>query len=121
MTGGQMAPTSLIGWKTETSPYGRSVEVNGYPIRVCEMLSQLNGPALLVRTEVVSIPGINKTKNYIKKAFTAQMKKMGFSLVEVLSTCPTNWGMTPSDALKRVKEETMKYYPLGEFKMAEGL
>lgn len=121
MTGGQMAPTTLMGWKTETSPYGRNVQSNGYPVRVCEMLSQLEGPAYIARTEVVSIPGINKTKTAIKKAFTAQLKGLGYSIVEILSTCPTNWGMTPVDSLKRVKEETMKYYPLGEFKVAEGL
>ncbi len=121
MTGGQMAPTTLMGWKTETSPYGRNVQSNGYPVRVCEMLAQLEGPAYIARTEVVSIPGINKTKNAIKKAFTAQIKGLGYSIVEILSTCPTNWGMTPVDSLKRVKEETMKYYPLGEFRVAEGL
>ncbi|HNY61492.1 MAG TPA: thiamine pyrophosphate-dependent enzyme [Caldisericia bacterium] len=121
MTGGQMAPTSLMGWKTETSPYGRTAQANGYPIRVSEMLAQLNGPAYIARTDVVSVPGINKTKAAIKKAFTAQIKGLGYSIVEILSTCPTNWGMTPVDALKRVKEETMKYYPLGEFKVAEGL
>ncbi|MBP6926888.1 MAG: thiamine pyrophosphate-dependent enzyme [Caldisericales bacterium] len=121
MTGGQMAPTSLMGWKTETSPYGRTAKANGYPIRVSEMLAQLNGPAYIARTDVVSVPGINKTKAAIKKAFTAQIKGLGYSIVEILSTCPTNWGMTPVDALKRVKEETMKYYPLGEFKVAEGL
>ena len=112
MTGGQMAPTSLMGWKTETSPYGRTAQANGYPIRVSEMLAQLNGPAYIARTDVVSVPGINKTKAAIKKAFTAQIKGLGYSIVEILSTCPTNWGMTPVDALKRVKEETMKYYPL---------
>ncbi|HPV86529.1 MAG TPA: thiamine pyrophosphate-dependent enzyme, partial [Caldisericia bacterium] len=117
MTGGQMAPTSLMGWKTETSPYGRTAQANGYPIRVSEMLAQLNGPAYIARTDVVSVPGINKTKAAIKKAFTAQIKGLGYSIVEILSTCPTNWGMTPVDALKRVKEETMKYYPLGEFKV----
>lgn len=121
MTGGQMAPTTLMGWKTETSPYGRNVQSNGYPVRVCEMLAQLEGPAYIARTEVVTIPGINKTKNAIKKAFTAQIKGLGYSIVEILSTCPTNWGMTPVDSLKRVKEETMKYYPLGEFRVAEGL
>jgi 2-oxoglutarate ferredoxin oxidoreductase subunit beta len=121
MTGGQMAPTTLMGWKTETSPYGRNVASNGYPVRVCEMLSQIEGPAYIARTEVVSIPGINKTKVAIKKAFTAQLKGLGYSIVEILSTCPTNWGMSAVDSLKRVKEETMKYYPLGEFRVAEGL
>jgi len=121
MTGGQMAPTSLMGWKTETSPYGRTAQANGYPIRVSEMLAHLNGPAYIARTDVVSVPGINKTKAAIKKAFTAQVKGLGYSIVEILSTCPTNCGMTPVDALKRVKEETMKYYPLGECRVMEGI
>ncbi|HOO97617.1 MAG TPA: thiamine pyrophosphate-dependent enzyme [Caldisericia bacterium] len=121
MTGGQMAPTTLMGWKSETSPYGRNKETHGFPVRVCEMLSQLNGPAYIARTDATTIAGIRKTKAAMKKAFTAQIKGLGYSVVEVLSTCPTNWGMTPVDALKRVKEETTKYYPTGEFKVAEGL
>jgi len=121
MTGGQMAPTSLIGWKTETSPYGRKADREGNPIRISEMLSQLNGPAYIARTAVNSPKNVMTTKKAIRKAFTAQMKGLGFSLVEILSTCPTNWGYTPVQALKRIEEETMKYYPLGEFKVAEGL
>lgn len=121
MTGGQMAPTSLIGWKTETSPYGRKADREGNPIRISEMLSQLNGPAYIARTAVNSPKNVMATKKAIRKAFTAQMKGLGFSLVEILSTCPTNWGYTPVQALKRIDDETMKYYPLGEFKVAEGL
>jgi len=121
MTGGQMAPTTLMGWKSETSPYGRDRKTHGFPLHVCEMLSQLNGPAYIARTNATTIPGIKKTKKAIKKAFTAQIKGLGYSVVEVLSTCPTNWGMTPVEAINRVKNETLKYYPTGEFKVAEGL
>jgi 2-oxoglutarate ferredoxin oxidoreductase subunit beta len=121
MTGGQMAPTSLIGWKTETSPYGRKASSDGNPIRMSEMLSQLNGPAYIARTSVDSPKNIMGTKRAIRKAFQAQIKGLGFSLVEILSTCPTNWGMNPVDSLKRIQEETMNYYPLGEFKVTEGL
>ncbi len=121
MTGGQMSPCTLMGHKATTSPFGRNADTHGFPLKVCEMLSQLNGPAYIARTDATTIPGIKKTKKAIKKAFTAQMNGLGYSLVEVLSTCPTNWGMTPVDSIKRVKEETIKYYPTGEFKVVEGL
>jgi 2-oxoglutarate ferredoxin oxidoreductase subunit beta len=121
MTGGQMAPTTLIGWKTETSPYGRDPKREGYPIRMCEMLSQLNGPAYIARTAVNNPKNVLATKRAIKKAFTAQLKELGFSMVEILSTCPTNWGMDAVSALKRIDNEVIKYYPLGEYKVAEGL
>jgi 2-oxoglutarate ferredoxin oxidoreductase subunit beta len=85
------------------------------------MLSQLNGPAYIARTSVHSPANIVKTKKAIRKAFKAQLNNLGFSLVEILSTCPTNWGMNPVDALKRIENETMNYYPLGEFKSVEGL
>ncbi len=121
MTGGQMAPTTLIGWKTETSPYGRKASNDGNPIRMSEMLSQLNGPAYIARTAVDSPKNIMNTKRSIRKAYQAQLKGLGFSMVEILSTCPTNWGMNPVDSLKRIQEETIKYYPLGEYKVSEGL
>jgi len=121
MTGGQMAPTTLLGWKTETSPYGREPKREGYPIRMSEMLSQLNGPAYIARTAVNNPKNVLATKRAIRKAFTAQEKGLGFSLVEILSTCPTNWGMDALSALKRIDEEVMKYYPLSEFKVMEGL
>jgi len=121
MTGGQMSPTSLMGWKTETSPYGRDKNTHGFPLRVCEMLAQLDGPAYIARTDATTISGIRKTKKAMKKAFTAQIKGLGYSLVEVLSTCPTNWGLTPVDSVARVKNETIKHYPTGEFKVVEGL
>jgi len=121
MTGGQMAPTTLIGWKTETSPYGREPKREGYPIRMCEMLSQLNGPAYIARTAVNSPKNVLATKRSIRKAFTAQEKGLGFSMVEILSTCPTNWGMDALSSLKRIDNEVTKYYPLGEYKEVEGL
>jgi len=121
MTGGQMAPTSLIGWKTETSPYGRTAKNEGNPIKISEMLAQLNGPAYIARTSVHTPKNILATKKAIRKAFQAQIKGLGFSLVEVLSTCPTNWGLSPVNSLARIENETIPYYPLGEFKVLEGI
>ena len=116
MTGGQMAPTSLPGQVTQTSPYGRDVNACGYPVRVCEMLSTLEGPEYLERVTVNSVKAVKNAKKAIKKAFQNQIDKKGFSLVEVLSTCPTNWGMTPEKALKWVDEAMIPYYPLGVYK-----
>ncbi|MGB9813710.1 MAG: thiamine pyrophosphate-dependent enzyme [Thermovenabulum sp.] len=116
MTGGQMAPTTLIGQKTETSPYGRDPKVAGYPVKVCEMLSVLDGSAYLARAQVTDVKNILKAKSYIKKAFETQLKEKGFSLVEILSPCPTNWGMTPSNAVEWVKNEMTKVFPPGIFK-----
>lgn len=115
MTGGQMAPTSLPGQVTQTSPYGRDVHTQGYPVRVCEMLSTLNGPAYIERVSLDSVPNIKKAKEAIKKAFQCQIDKKGFSLVEILSTCPTNWGMSPTEAMERVRNEMIPYYPLGVY------
>jgi 2-oxoglutarate ferredoxin oxidoreductase subunit beta len=119
MTGGQMAPTSLVGQKTQTSPYGRDAKLAGYPIKMCEMLSALNGPAYLARVSVHDVKNINKAKRAIKTAFETQMKNKGFSMVEVLSSCPTNWGMHPIEALKWLEENMIPYYPLGEYKTLE--
>ena len=116
MTGGQMAPTSLPGQVTQTSPYGRDVNACGFPVKVCEMLSTLDGPEYLERVTVNSVKAIKNAKKAIKKAFQNQIDKKGFSLVEVLSTCPTNWGMTPEKALKWVDEAMIPYYPLGVYK-----
>ena len=113
MTGGQMAPTTLPGQTTQTTPYGRDVATAGFPIRVCEMLSTLDGTAYAERVSVDTVPNIRKTKAAIKKAFTCQQEKKGFSIVEVLSTCPTNWGLTPADALVWLRENMMPYYPMG--------
>ena len=116
MTGGQMAPTSLPGQVTQTSPYGRDVATVGYPVKVCEMLSELEGPEYLERVAVNSVKNIKNAKKAIKKAFENQVNGRGFSLVEVISTCPTNWGMTPEKALAWVDERMIPYYPLGVYK-----
>ncbi len=116
MTGGQMAPTSLVGQRTTTSPYGRDPAQCGYPVRVSEMLAQLQGAAFIQRTAVNDVRGVNDTKKAIRKALEAQMAGKGFSLVEVLSTCPTQWGMTPVQALDYVKDSMMPVFPLGVFK-----
>jgi Pyruvate:ferredoxin oxidoreductase and related 2-oxoacid:ferredoxin oxidoreductases, beta subunit len=116
MTGGQMAPTSLIGQVTTTSPYGRSAEIQGTPIRVCEMLSTLSGTAYAERTAVDSVKNVRATKKAIRKAFEVQKDKKGFSIVEVLSTCPTNWGLTPQESLGWLRDNMMTQYPLGVYK-----
>ena len=116
MTGGQMAPTTLPNQITQTSPYGRDVTVVGYPVKVCEMLSQVDGATYLERVAVNNVKNIKKAKAAIKKAFQNQIEGKGFSLVEVLSTCPTNWGLTPKDALKWLDENMETYYPLGVYK-----
>lgn len=119
MTGGQMAPTTLPGQKTTTSPYGRDTATVGYPIRVCELLATLDGPAYLERVSVHDPKHIIKAGAAIRKAFDMQIKGAGFALVEVLSSCPTNWGMTPKDALRWVEEKMIPYYPLGVFRSPE--
>ena len=116
MTGGQMAPTSLPGQVTQTSPYGRDVNSAGYPIRVSEMLSTLDGPEYIERVAVNSVKNVKAAGKAILKAFKNQVEGKGFSLIEVVSTCPTNWGMTPNDALKWVDENMIPYYPLGVYK-----
>ncbi len=116
MTGGQMAPTTLPGQVTQTSPYGRDVEAVGYPIKVCELLSNVDGAAYLERVAVNNPANVKKAKKAIKKAFQNQIEGKGFSLVEVVSTCPTNWGMTPEKALKWLEENMLPYYPLGVYK-----
>lgn len=116
MTGGQMAPTSLPGQVTQTTPYGRDVDTAGYPVRVCELLTNVDGVAYAERVSVDCVKNVMAAKKAIKKAFQNQIDKKGFSLVEVLSTCPTNWGMTPSEALQWVRDNMMTYYPLGVYK-----
>jgi len=116
MTGGQMAPTTLPNQVTQTSPYGRDVTVVGYPVKVCEMLSQVDGATYLERVAVNNVKNIKKAKQAIKKAFQNQIEGKGFSLVEVLSTCPTNWGLSPKESLKWLDENMETYYPLGVYK-----
>ncbi len=116
MTGGQMAPTTLPGQVTQTSPYGRQVESVGYPVKVCELLSNVTGATYLERVAVNDVKNVKNAARAIKKAFKYQMEGKGFSLIEVLSTCPTNWGLTPDKALKWLEENMMPYYPLGVYK-----
>jgi len=119
MTGGQMAPTTLLGQASTTSPKGRDSKVNGYPIRICELLSQLEGARYLERTSVSTAGGVIKTKKAVRKAFQNQIDGKGFSLVEVLSMCPTNWGLSPLESAKFVDEKMMPVYPLGVFRTPE--
>lgn len=121
MTGGQMAPTTLPGQVTSTSPGGRDINSAGYPIRMMELLATLNGPAYLARVSTHSPAQVVKTRRAIKKAFEAQVKGLGFSMVEVLSTCPTNWGMKPLEAMEWLEKNMLPYYPLGEYRVAEGV
>jgi 2-oxoglutarate/2-oxoacid ferredoxin oxidoreductase subunit beta len=116
MTGGQMAPTTLIGQKTTTSPFGREQSHAGNPIRISEMLATIDGAAFIERATVHSPQAVRKTKKAIQEAFTVQRKGLGFSMVEVLSTCPTNWGMTPVDSLTWLEENMIPYFPLGNFR-----
>ncbi len=116
MTGGQMAPTSLPGQVTQTSPYGRDTATQGFPIRMCEMLAQLDGASYLERVAVNNVKNVKNAKKAILKAFRNQIEGKGFSLIEVVSTCPTNWGMTPEKALEWVDEKMIPYYPLGVYK-----
>ncbi len=116
MTGGQMAPTSLPGQVTQTSPYGRDVKTVGFPIRVSEMLSALDGPEYIERVAVNNVKNVKAAKKAIKKAFENQINGKGFSLIEVVSSCPTNWGMTPQKALEWIDTNMIPYYPLGVYK-----
>ena len=116
MTGGQMAPTTLVGQKTTTSPYGRDAAHCGKPIRVCEMLSAIDGAAFLERVAVDSPANVRKAKKAIRRAFECQLQGKGFALVEVLAACPTNWGMTPVESVGRIRSEMIPYYPLGNFR-----
>lgn len=113
MTGGQMAPTTLVGQVTTTSPYGRQKEHCGSPLRMSEMLATIEGSAYIERVSLHDVPHIIKAKKAIKKAFQCQIDGKGFSMIEILSTCPTNWGMTPKAALKWLEENMIPYYPLG--------
>ena len=119
MTGGQMAPTTLVGQKSTTSQTGRAPEQAGFPIRVCELLATLDGAVYVERVALNSPGNINKAKKAVYKAFDVQEKRLGFSFVEFVSTCPTNWGLSPVAALDFLKEKMLPYYPLGVFKSPE--
>nr|WP_322509239.1 thiamine pyrophosphate-dependent enzyme [Anaerolinea sp.] len=118
MTGGQMAPTTLPGQRTTSSPSGRDVETAGYPIRAAELLATLEGASYVVRRSLHDPKNIRLAKKAIRTALEVQAQGLGFSMVEFLSTCPTNWGMTPVDALHWLEEHMIEYYPLGDFKVA---
>ncbi len=116
MTGGQMAPTTLLGQKTTTSPAGRTTEQAGFPVKMCELLATIDGAAYIARVSISSPKYIIQAKRCIKKAFETQVKGLGYSMVEVLSQCPTDWHMTPVEATKWIEEKMILHYPLGEFK-----
>ncbi len=122
MTGGQLAPTSLPGQVTQTSPYGRDVTTAGFPVRVCELLSTLDGVALAQRVSVDTPKNIRAAKKAIKKAFEYQIEGVGYTIIEVVSTCPTNWGLSPQDALQWLRDNMLPYFPLGVYRdvKAEG-
>jgi 2-oxoglutarate ferredoxin oxidoreductase subunit beta len=122
MTGGQMAPTTLVGQKATTSPYGRDPEKAGmgYPIRVAELLATLDGTAYIARGAVNSPANVRKTRNYIRKALELQMSGIGFTMVEIISQCPTGWGMEPEDSLDWLEKNILGVFPLGEVKNSPG-
>lgn len=116
MTGGQMAPTTLPNQKTTTTPYGRDVKIDGYPIKMSEMIALLDGAVYIERTAVNSPTNIHKTKNAIRKSFQVQIEGLGYSMVEILSPCPINWGMSPKESWQWIDKEIIKYFPLGVIK-----
>ncbi|NLO38765.1 MAG: 2-oxoglutarate oxidoreductase [Ruminiclostridium sp.] len=116
MTSGQMAPTTLLNQYSTTTPYGRIADQHGFPIRVSEMLATLDGPAYIERASLQDVKHIKKAKEAIKKAFKVQLAGKGFSMVELLSTCPTNWGLSPVESLNRISNELIPHYPPGVFK-----
>lgn len=121
MTGGQMAPTSLPGMKTTSSPMGRDVHLAGFPIRMSEMIATLDGASYVVRRSVHNPGNINKAKKAIKTAFQTQLSGLGFSMVEILAACPINWNLAPVEALSYVEENMVPYYPLGDYKVTEAV
>ena len=119
MTGGQMAPTTLPGMVTTSSPNGRDIRTQGHPVRVSELVSQLDGVAYVVRRTAHKPAEVRKLRRALKTAFLVQMSGLGFSMVEVVSNCPTNWGMTPKESLRFIEERMLPYYPLGDFRVAD--
>lgn len=116
MTGGQMAPTTLVGQRTTTSPMGRDASLAGFPIKMSEMLAQVPSATFVERVSVDTPANVRKAKKAIRRAFEIQEKKLGFSIVEVLSTCPTNWGFEPAKAIQWLQENMIPYYPVGNFR-----
>lgn len=121
MTGGQMAPTTLPGMKTTSSPTGRDVELQGYPLRMAEILSNMDGSGYIVRRSLHDPKHIRLSKKAIRTAFETQVRALGFSMVELLSTCPTNWGISPLESLTWLEEHMIPAYPLGDYKIAQGV
>ena len=121
MTGGQMAPTTLPGQKTTSSPMGRDVETMGYPVRASELLATLDGAGYVARRSLHDPKNIRLAKKAIRTAFETQVRGLGFSMVELLSICPTNWGMTPAQSLKWLEEKMIPYYPVGDYKVSPGV
>lgn len=119
MTGGQMAPTTVPGQKTTSSPFGRDVQLAGFPIRMSEILAQMDGSAYIVRRSLHDVKNIRKAKKAIRTALEVQKAGLGFSMVELLSSCPTNWGLTPVEALQWIETHMIPHYPLGDFKVTE--
>jgi len=121
MTGGQMAPTTLPGMKTTSSPFGRDVELTGYPLKMAELLAQMDGSGYVVRRSLHDASHIRKSKKAVRLAFETQSRELGFSLVELLSSCPTNWSLSPQEALDFVEEKMLPVYPLGDYKVTSAL
>lgn len=121
MTGGQMAPTSLPGQKTTSSPFGRNTTIAGFPMKMCELLAQTEGAAYIVRRSLHNVTHIRKAKKAIETAVKVQLAGLGFSMVELLSSCPTNWGMTPVEALQWIEDQMIPQYPLGDYKVIDAV
>jgi len=121
MTGGQMAPTTVPGQKTTSTPMGRDIEMHGFPIRMCEILSQFDGAAYIVRRSLHNYANIRKAKKAIRQAFETQKQGIGFSMVELLSNCPTNWGVSVEDSLKWIEDHMIPMFPLGDYKIHPAL
>ncbi|MEW6568713.1 MAG: thiamine pyrophosphate-dependent enzyme [Chloroflexota bacterium] len=117
MTSGQMAPTTLPGMKTTSTPLGRDVEIHGFPLRMCEILSQLDGAAYIVRRSLHDAANIRKAKKALRQAFEVQRQGLGFSMVELLSSCPTNWGVSAEEALEWIEDHMIPAFPLGDYKV----
>jgi 2-oxoglutarate ferredoxin oxidoreductase subunit beta len=117
MTGGQMAPTTLPGQRTTSTPTGRDIEVHGFPLKMCEILSELDGAAYIVRRSLHTVANIRRAKKAIRQAFEVQQQGLGFSMVELLSSCPTNWGVTAEEALDWIEDHMIPAYPLGDYKV----